>query len=276
MLEEQKYGTIYVGINYHVSGWKLGYQDPITKEWKTIYEFKLGKTTSSFYEREKQLTATKSPIKFQVIAAWEVPLLELNKTEKSIHALLDINPKTEYGEYFSGDETSVGRIRKFMNIQGYEELNVEDDCNTEIERKLRKDNGGKEWNIICDGYTFPGVKQYERYANYLSHAITNVFGGNPELMEVWFRTNKGNGAISSSFTTKLTNDPNNINCKSDGTKYNCKGEGGTEHKAIPVPDYPGWFFSENPNSRGWTPWINKLNEYCELNSISIRYNTIFI
>ena len=102
---------IYLGKYYHKSG----------KELPELTEKKIG-LTKSLENRERELNSTKFTVGYTFVRAWETGA-DTFKVEKSLHAILD--DQRMDGEWFEDiTNTLVSRLSKFMNIQGYPEINL--------------------------------------------------------------------------------------------------------------------------------------------------------
>lgn len=112
---------IYLGKYFHKSG----------KELSDLTEKKIG-LTKSLEDRERNLNSTKFTIGYTFVRAWETAD-DTNKVEKSLHAILD-DVRMD-GEWFEDSNNSlIGRVSKFMSIQGYPEVDL-NDSSDEIEKK---------------------------------------------------------------------------------------------------------------------------------------------
>ena len=104
-----KEGYIYIGEYYHRHGKEIN-----------LSEKKIG-LTINLDEREKSLNSTKYTIGYIISEAWKVD--NMNKVEKSIHSLLAHDRLS--GEWFDDvDDTLKQRVEKFMEINGYEKVNL--------------------------------------------------------------------------------------------------------------------------------------------------------
>ena len=105
---------IYLGKYYHKSG----------KELTDLTEKKIG-LTKNLDNRERELNSTKFTVGYTFVRAWETGA-DTFKVEKSLHAILD--DQRMDGEWFEDvSNTLVGRVSKFMNIQGYPEVALSGD-----------------------------------------------------------------------------------------------------------------------------------------------------
>lgn len=112
---------IYLGKYFHKSG----------KELLDLTEKKIG-LTKNLEDRERNLNSTKFTIGYTFVRAWETAN-DTNKVEKSLHAILD-DVRMD-GEWFEdSNNTLIGRVSKFMSIQGYPEIDL-NDSSDEIEKK---------------------------------------------------------------------------------------------------------------------------------------------
>ena len=112
---------IYLGKYFHKSG----------KELSDLTEKKIG-LTKNLQDRERNLNSTKFTIGYTFVRAWETAD-DTNKVEKSLHAILD-DVRMD-GEWFEDSyNTLIGRVSKFMSIQGYPEVDL-NDSSDEIEKK---------------------------------------------------------------------------------------------------------------------------------------------
>lgn len=112
---------IYLGKYFHKSG----------KELLDLTEKKIG-LTKSLEDRERNLNSTKFTIGYTFVRAWETAD-DTNKVEKSLHAILD-DVRMD-GEWFEDSNNSlISRVSKFMSIQGYPEVDL-NDSSDEIEKK---------------------------------------------------------------------------------------------------------------------------------------------
>lgn len=112
---------IYLGKYFHKSG----------KTLSDLTEKKIG-LTKSLEDRERNLNSTKFTIGYTFVRAWETGE-DTNRVEKSLHAILDDDRMD--GEWFEDSKnTLIGRVSKFMNINGYPEVDL-NDSSDEIEKK---------------------------------------------------------------------------------------------------------------------------------------------
>ena len=87
---------------------------------------KIGITTDSPDQRERELLGTMSPVKIAIVKAWTG--IEARKVESMLHTILD-NTRLD-GEYFwDGNETLVDTVTDFIKIYHpeAEEMTVSDD-----------------------------------------------------------------------------------------------------------------------------------------------------
>ena len=112
---------IYLGKYFHKSG----------KTLSDLTEKKIG-LTKSLEDRERNLNSTKFTIGYTFVRAWETGE-DTNRVEKSLHAILDDDRMD--GEWFEDSKnTLIGRVSKFMNINSYPEVDL-NDSSDEIEKK---------------------------------------------------------------------------------------------------------------------------------------------
>ena len=119
-------------------------------------EKKIGKTIN-LAERESELSRTKSPIGYSMIAAWKTDG-DTNKIETSLHSLLDHD--RVHGEWFKDtNDDLIFRVADYMKINGYEQVEFPKEPNDEqviADRKtiIRDTSLRTKINELLAGETF--------------------------------------------------------------------------------------------------------------------------
>ena len=170
---------VYIGQYYHIKN----------KELPLDYKFGV---TDDLDQREYSLGRTKSPIKYMILKAWELPSnVKREKVEKMIALVFDEN-KYDGCEWYDVDgETFQGKIKSLFEIlsEMVDDTNfsfVEVDLNKsdetidivekEIESEIR--NGKKSpWTNISveiDGIDLSGDSAKVSFINSIKHIISKV------------------------------------------------------------------------------------------------------
>lgn len=104
-------GYIYLGEHFDVLNRSVGISDK-----------KIGLSVNPI-GREQQLSRTKSPIKYRILAVYKVD--NMNRVEKMLHNILD--SRRVEGEWFMDDEdTLTGEFIGFMDAYGAERVSMDD------------------------------------------------------------------------------------------------------------------------------------------------------
>jgi hypothetical protein len=104
-------GYIYLGEHFDVLNRSVGISDK-----------KIGLSVNPI-GREQQLSRTKSPIKYRILAVYKVD--NMNRVEKMLHNILD--SRRVEGEWFMDDEdTLTGEFIGFMDAYGAERANMDE------------------------------------------------------------------------------------------------------------------------------------------------------
>ena len=117
---------IYIGEHYHRGGLTLYAKN---KDGDLVQlEKKIGKTVD-LGARENELSRTKSPIGYSMIAAWRTDD-ETAKIETSLHSLLDHD--RVHGEWFRDvNDDLINRVADYMKINGYTQVEFPKDSDEE-------------------------------------------------------------------------------------------------------------------------------------------------
>jgi hypothetical protein len=166
---------VYIGQYYHIKNKDL----PL--------DFKFG-VTENLNQRENSLSKTKSPIKYMILKAWEIPYnAKREKVEKLISTIFSEN-KYDGCEWYDIDyETFQGKISTLFQIITemvedcefkFSEVDLskgdsEDTLTNEIEKEIR--NGKKtEWTnleIKIDGVSFSGKSARDGFVNAIKKVV---------------------------------------------------------------------------------------------------------
>lgn len=159
-------GFIYVGQYYHKAGLNL--------QELGITEKKVGKTIN-LSQRERGLNSTKMTIGYTIVAAFEVPSMEI--AEKTIHYLLEHDRLD--GEWFTDKDGSlVNRVRKYMILNGYSEVSLGDDDTEDVmanrtRRETQKSKTEFTDKVSINGVIVEGSGPVEMQFNILNELINN-------------------------------------------------------------------------------------------------------
>tara|TARA_Y100000385_G_scaffold141268_1_gene146623 strand:- start:234 stop:980 length:747 start_codon:yes stop_codon:yes gene_type:complete len=170
---------VYIGQYYHIKNKELP------------FDFKFG-VTKNLTQREYSLGNTKSPIKYMILRAWELPKMVTREEVEHLIALVFDENKYDGCEWYDIDvETFEGKISeifkcltKMYNISEYifKEVDLDfvsdtdDIVEKEIESEVRK---GKKaaWtnlNITIEGESIEGDKAKNKFVNCVKKILEYV------------------------------------------------------------------------------------------------------
>ena len=193
---------IYIGEHYHRGGLTLYAKN---KNGDLVQlEKKIGKTID-LAGRESELSRTKSPIGYSMMAAWKTDS-DTNKIETSLHSLLDHD--RVHGEWFKDtNDDLIGRVADYMKINGYEPVEFPKDSDDEqviIDRKtINRDISLRpKINELLTGETFKikdvAVTILEKgflcnKNNKTYDSLNSAFGPLEQARNTWYDAKNENG-----------------------------------------------------------------------------------
>jgi hypothetical protein len=163
---------VYIGQYYHIGG----------KELPQDYKFGV---TDNLEQREYSLSRTKSPIKYMILRAWELPdIVKREKVEKLVEILFSDN-KYIGCEWYDIDNSvfqekitllfsTLTDMFRDENISFVEvDLNNDDDIIDvdPIEKEIRKRRKSDNLKIILDGSDISQSKAIDGYREFFSEII---------------------------------------------------------------------------------------------------------
>lgn len=169
---------VYIGRYYHIKNKDL----PL--------DYKFG-VTDNLDQREFSLGRTKSPVKYMILKAWEIPSnVQREKVEKLI---ANIFAEYKYdgcewydvdGDLFQSKISTLFQIISDMVLDGnfvFTEINLDDDTKTEdiIEKELEKEirSGKSEWTTLkikVDGLEITSKKAKNCLVDFVQFLLTKI------------------------------------------------------------------------------------------------------
>ena len=127
---------VYIGKYYHIGG----------KELPSDYKFGV---TENLDQREYSLSRTKSPIKYMIVRAWEIPITQNREMVEKLISVVFGESKYDGCEWYDIDlETFDGKISSMFKILStmtqngefsFQEVNLESESTSPVEKELENE-----------------------------------------------------------------------------------------------------------------------------------------
>jgi hypothetical protein len=171
---DMKKQYVYIGQYYHIKNKDLP------------QDFKFG-VTENLTNREYSLGRTKSPIKYVILRAWELPSNVKRETVEKLIELFFFENKYEGCEWYDIDGDTFqekisllfSTLSDMISDESFSfievDLNLSEETNSEdlIDKEIRKRNESKNLKIILNGVDISQPKAVDGYREFVKNIFTS-------------------------------------------------------------------------------------------------------